>query len=1267
MASDKVKCISFNVNGLLNPIKRSKILSKMKKEQAHIIYLQETHLNDNEHEKLKRMGFTNLFFSSYKSGHRRGVAILISSKLNFEKVFEMGDKEGRFILVRGNIDGNPVTLLNVYAPPGSDVSFYQKICNIMVTETEGLLICGGDLNIHLQPKLDSSSRKTHDTKSLHKKVNTLFGDVGLIDIWRDLFPNRRDYTHYSAPHSLYTRIDYFITFGKDKDKINTCGIGTIDLSDHAPIYLTVDFNLRPKNNTWKLNSSLLNDPYVKEQIKIEIRLYLEINDNGEVSPPILWDAMKAVLRGKIIAMSSLKKKIRNRTIEDLQNKLKELESKHKLSLAQDTLGEIRKIRNEINNLATQEIKKNLMFLKQRYYESGSKSMKILAWKLKKKIAESTIHRIRDPRTKVIKNKLSEIQEAFELFYKTLYSKVSGGSVTQIDTYLNSLELPTLNEEENRMMTADITEEELNIAISRLKSSKSPGSDGYTAEWYKEFKNELTPVILPTLNWVLKKAQTPPSWKEAIISAIPKEGKDKMECGSFRPISVLNVDYRLFTSIMAKRLEKFLPKLIHNDQTGFIRQRQTQDNIRRTLHIMDHIRENKIKAIVISVDAEKAFDSVSWNFLYRVLHRFGFHDTIIKTIQALYDNPTARIKINGYLSNSFTLERGSRQGCAWSPLLFALYLEPLAQYIRQNEDVRGITIKGTEHKVACYADDILIYLGQPTRSLPNLMQSFEQYGQLSGYKLNIGKTQLLSYNYSPPGEIESRYPLAWQTESFKYLGITIPKDLAKLSECNYLPIHKKIKEDIARWNLIPFFSLSSRIESIKMNILPRLLYLFQTLPIEINQNQFNEWDKMLSRYIWQGKRPRVRLKTLQLVKEKGGWGLPSLRDYYFAAQMRALICWCNPSYNAQWKNIEMKIPSIPIQAILADNNLQRYINTIDNPWVKWTLKIWKTIIKEYKLEGDIVILKWCAYDSDFTPNKMDTRFKDWTNKGITALCNVMKEGTLLSFEMLKEKYLLDKQDFYRYLQMRHYVNMKVENITEASACLIELFRKAYNSDTGSRIISCIYKGLLNLKTHSTSYIKTKWEKEGGINISEEEWTTIWRYQWKCTSSQKWREFGWKSLIRYFITPSQKSHYDCNPPVCWRKCGNQNANHYHVFWDCSIIKDYWGGIHNALQDIFKCEIPLESKTIFFGYIPQEWWKGDKYLMNILLVAGKKTLTRKWLSQESPTLNAWMDITMDIYKMEKITASVNHKLEQFASHWENWVNYVMPQRPDFIFTNQ
>ena len=412
--------------------------------------------------------------------------------------------------------------------------------------------------------------------------------------------------------------------------------------------------------------------------------------------------------------------------------------------------------------------------------------------------------------------------------------------------------------------------------------------------------------------------------------------------------------------------------------------------------------------------------------------------------------------------------------------------------------------------------------------------------------------MLKYNYSPPDEIKNKYHLTWETECFKYLGVIIPNDLTELLQHNYSPIQKKIKEDMARWNLIPYLSFSSRIDSIKMNVLPKLLYIFQTLPIEISQKQFNEWDKILSRYIWQAKKPRIRFKTLQLTKEKGGWGLPSLRDYYWAAQLRPMLCWCNPLYDAQWKNIEEGLTSIPIQALIADSNLPDLIKKIENPWINLTFKIWKTVITEYRLEEDIGILIWCAYDTQFAPNKLDTRFKEWTNKGLTALCKVTKENTLFSFEMMKEKYALETQDFYRYLQLRHFVNDKLKNISESSRQLLDLFKRAYGSNKGRGIISGLYKGLINKKSHSSLYIKTKWEMEGRIDLTEEEWVTIWEHQWKCSSSQTWKEFGWKCLIRYFITPYQKSHTKNNSPACWRNCGNTNANHYHILWECRLLK-------------------------------------------------------------------------------------------------------------------
>lgn len=121
--------------------------------------------------------------------------------------------------------------------------------------------------------------------------------------------------------------------------------------------------------------------------------------------------------------------------------------------------------------------------------------------------------------------------------------------------------------------------------------------------------------------------------------------------------MLNQDYKLFTSILAKRLEIILPDIIQLDQMGFIKQRQTQDNVRRTLHDINHIDQDKLEAVLLGLDAEKAFDSVDWSFLYKTLERFHFHNDFVKVIQALYYKPTAKIRINGGLSNNFELERG----------------------------------------------------------------------------------------------------------------------------------------------------------------------------------------------------------------------------------------------------------------------------------------------------------------------------------------------------------------------------------------------------------------------------------------------------------------------------------------------------------------------------------------------------------------------------------------------------------------------------------
>lgn len=250
-----IKVVSYNVNGILNPVKRSKILSKMKREKVGIAFLQETHLPDRAQVNLKRMGFKQVFSSSYKSGPRRGVVILIEQKLTFEVQFEIKDREGRYIVVMvgGRLEGIEVTLLNVYAPPGADWFFFKQFFDLILTKAQGVMICGGDLNVRMNPKLDSSRGLSHQNSTLINKINNIMLDTGLIDVWREFHPSTKDFTFFSSPHMAYSRIDYFIMFYKDVHLVKSCTIGVMDISDHCPVEMEIEINSRTRITTWRLN------------------------------------------------------------------------------------------------------------------------------------------------------------------------------------------------------------------------------------------------------------------------------------------------------------------------------------------------------------------------------------------------------------------------------------------------------------------------------------------------------------------------------------------------------------------------------------------------------------------------------------------------------------------------------------------------------------------------------------------------------------------------------------------------------------------------------------------------------------------------------------------------------------------------------------------------------------------------------------------------------------------------------------------------------
>lgn len=164
---------------------------------------------------------------------------------------------------------------------------------------------------------------------------------------------------------------------------------------------------------------------------------------------------------------------------------------------------------------------------------------------------------------------------------------------------------------------------------------------------------------------------------ALISLLLKKDKDPSDCASYRPLSLLNTDIKIFAKVLACRLRNRMTLLCHCDQTGFIRTRIASDNTRRLLHLINYASSIDSPAAALSLDALKAFDRLEWPYLWYTLRRLGFGDSYIKWIKVLYAEPVAQVMSGRQVSQPFPVSRGSRQGCPLSPLLFALSLEPLA--------------------------------------------------------------------------------------------------------------------------------------------------------------------------------------------------------------------------------------------------------------------------------------------------------------------------------------------------------------------------------------------------------------------------------------------------------------------------------------------------------------------------------------------------------------------------------------------------------------
>ena len=914
-----LKVATLNINGLNVVNKQMSLVSVLRYHKIDVLMLQE--------HNLKNVSDLDYMSSDYHiilnscANLKGGTAICIRKCSNVKILNQEMDAEGQITSVRVDVNGSIIPILNVYAPSGSSKKreredfFRDKIIFYLRGNSENLIF-GGDFNCVISQRDVSSRNENLQSKAL----SNLLKQVGLKDITKD---------SHQLPEYTFVRNNYGSRLDRLYvkslfDHISSWETIPISFSDHNMVLVKLNVkNMKVGKGFWRLNTKILDFEETKENFSVLWSHIVRKKDSFD-SILLWWEFAKEECKRFFIRMSKRMSQEKYGLLNLLQERLKQLYAR--ANAGGFDYEEIRLIKDRVNEIQNDICEGIKLRTKLKDKVDGEKVSAYLLGKEKSK--SSNILKIKT-KEGVLTN-TDSILHFFKRYFTDLYDRVETDENSQ--GKLLDFCKKNLNEEDENMLTREIEEKEIWAAIKGLSGGKSPGKDGLPIEFYKTFWSLLKPHFIQVIRCGLKEDLTK-SQHEGVLKLLPKSG-DLELAENWRPISLLNVDYKICAKVLANRMRTVMSKVISPEQYCGVNGRSIIDCNNMIRDVVYFSTEMESNLALLNLDWSKAFDRVDTQFLWRIMRRLGFPESFVNWLMILYKNSQSCLCINGVISSSFEINRSVRQGCPLSMLLFVIFQEPLYLAIKNNKEIPSPKLPNEMCiKLQGYADDSTIFICDE-ESLVTVFREVRRYEKATGAKLNTDKTKILGFS---GWKNKSSWGLDWvkSVNKTKILGIEYTGNYEETCKQNW----ENIKSKIAR--------ISSMLEQrnltiyqkgiiINASILSKVWYIAHTFPL--SKHDALAINSSVFKFLWHGMYQPIRRTTLCLPKSKGGLGI-------FDVYHKALSILCCTVVKEVTNDLCLSAYYCKIKlSYLIDTREIKEVSYISSPYYATAIEIIRKVIK-----------------------------------------------------------------------------------------------------------------------------------------------------------------------------------------------------------------------------------------------------------------------------------------------------------------------------------